>query len=92
MHRSPNELDITPFQMAPRLSEITKVNRYTAQSPLLPEEPSGFFINYSETLLSSTKDFFDVSLAYEESTFESFDVTLAREEDRLGVLPDPDRR
>ena len=31
-------------------------------------------------------------LAYEESALEFFDVTLAREDDRLGVLPDPDRR
>ena len=56
LHRSPNtpnELAIAPFQMVPRVSDITKVNRYTAQSPLLPEEPSGFFANYSETLPSS---------------------------------------
>ena len=77
--------------MAPRVSDITKVNRYTAQSPLLPEEPSGFFTNYSEMLLSSAQDFFDVPLAYEESTSEFFDVTLAREDNRPGVLPDPDR-
>ena len=73
------------------MSDITKVNGYTAQSPLLPEEPSGFFIQYSETLPSSAQDFFDVPLAYKESTFEYFGVTLAREDNRLGVLPDPDR-
>ena len=67
MHRSPNELDIAPFQTAPRVSDITKVNRYTAQSPLLPEEPSGFFTFYSETLPSSAQDFFDVTLVREES-------------------------
>ena len=34
-------------------TEVFKPNRYTAyQSPLLPEEPSGFFTQYSETLLS----------------------------------------
>ena len=90
-------MDITPFQndlvkTAPRVSDNTKVNRYTAQSPLLPEEPFGFFTNHSEMLLSSAQDFFDVTLAYEESASEFFDVTLAREDDRLGVLPDPDRR
>ena len=45
----------------------------------------------SETLPSSAQDFSDVPLAYKESAFEYFGVTLAREEDRLGVLPDPDR-
>ena len=34
---------------------------------------------------SLPKDFFDVTLAYEESAFELPDVTLAREDDRLGV-------
>ena len=33
-----------------------------------------------------------MTLAYKESTFEFIDVTLAWEDDRLGVLPDPDRR
>ena len=84
--RSPNELDIAPFQTAPRVSDITKVNRYTAQSPLLPEEPSGFFTNYSETLPSIAQDFFDVPLAYEESAFEYPDVTLALEESASGLL------
>ena len=48
-------------------TEVFKPNRYTAyQSPLLPEEPSGFFINYSETLPSSAQDFSEVTLAYED--------------------------
>ena len=82
-------MDIAPFQTAPR---VFKPNSYTAQSPLLPEEPSSFFTQYFETLPSSAQDFSDVTLAYEESAFEFIDVTLAREDDRLGVLPDPDRR
>ena len=84
-------MDITPF---PDGTEGFKANRYiTYQSPLLMEEPSGFFTQYSETLPSSAQDFSDVTLAYEESAFEFLDVTLAREDDRLGVLlPDPDRR
>ena len=71
---------------------MVKPNRYTTyQSPLLTEEPSGFFTQYSEMLPSFAQDFFDVPLAYEESASKFFDVTLAREDDRLGVLPDPDR-
>ena len=75
-------------------TEVFKPNRYTAyQSPLLPEEPSGFFNQYFETLPSSAQDFSDVTLAYEESSFEYFGVTLARENARLGeLLLDPDRR
>ena len=69
----------------------SKPSRYTAQSPLLTEEPSGFFTQYSE-LPSSAQDFFDVPLAYKEPASEFLDVTLAREEYCLGVLPDPDRR
>ena len=76
-------MDIAPFQTAPR---VFKPNRYTAQSPLLPEEPSGFFPYYSETLPSSAQDFFDVPLAYEESASEFLDVTLALEESALGLL------
>ena len=81
-------MDIALFQndlvkTAPRVS---KLNSYTAQSPLLPEEPSGFFTYYSETLPSSAQDFFDVPLAYEESASEYLDVPLAREDDNLGVL------
>ena len=68
------------------------LNEHTAQSPLLTEEPSSFFTQYSETLPSSAQDFFDVPLAYKESAFEYFGVILAREDNRLGVLPDPDRR
>ena len=83
------------------MSDSTKVNRYTAyQSPLLPEEPSGFFTQYSETLPSFAQDssevtlaregcppwdFTDVTLAFEESAFKLLDVTLAQEDDRLGV-------
>ena len=71
----------------------SKPNRYTAyQSPLLPEESSGFFNQYSETVPSSAQDFIDVTLAYKESALEFSDVPLAREDDHLGVLPDPDRR
>ena len=75
-------------------TEVFKPNRYTAyQSPLLPEEPSGFFTQFSKMLPRSTQDFSDLPLAYKESAFEFLDVTLAREDDRLGVLlPDPDRR
>ena len=40
-------------------------------------------------LPSSTQNFFDVTLAYEESASEFLDVTLAREDDHPGVLPDP---
>ena len=40
---------------------------------------------------SPPSDFFDVTLAYEESAFELPDVTSAQEDDRFGV-PDPDRR
>ena len=43
-------LDIAPF---PDGTEVFKANRYTAdQSPLLMEEPSGFFNQYSEPLPS----------------------------------------
>ena len=61
-------------------TEVFKPNRYTAQSPLLPEEPSGFFTQYSETLPSSAQDFFDVTLAYKKSASEFIDVALARED------------
>ena len=63
------------------MSDITKLNGYTAQSPLLTRT-----LGYSETLPSSAQDFFDVPLAYEESASEFFDVPLAREDDRFGVL------
>ena len=68
-------------------TKVVKPNRYTAdQSPLLMEEPSSFFTQYSETLPSSTQDFFDVPLAYEESALEFLDVTLALEESASGLL------
>ena len=48
-------------------TKVVKPNRYTAyQSPLLTEEPSGFFTQYSETLPSFAQDFIEVTLAYED--------------------------
>ena len=48
-------------------TEVFKANRYIAdQSPLLMEEPSGFFNQYSETLPSFTQDLSEVTLAYED--------------------------
>ena len=56
-------------------TEVFKPNRYIAyQSPLLLEEPSGFFNQYSETLLHSASEFIDVTLAQEDNQ-------------GLGVLP-----
>ena len=56
-------------------TEVFKPNRYTAyQSPLLPEEPSGFFNQYFEMLLHSASEFIDVTLAQEDNQ-------------GLGVLP-----
>ena len=90
LHRSAATLDTAPFQTAPRCSSQTGTP--LTRAPLLPEEPSGFFTQFSETLPSSAQDFSDVPLAYKESAFEYFGVTLAREDNRLGVLlPDPDR-
>ena len=68
------------------MSDITKVNGYTAQSPLLPNGRTSSPVPYSETLPSSAQDFTDVPLAYKESASEFFDVPLAREDDHLGVL------
>ena len=91
LHRLVNWLHWT--RPIPDGTKVVKPNRYTAyQSPLLMEEPSGFFTQYSETLPSSAQDFSDVPLAYEESAFKFPDDTLAQEDYRLGVLPDPDRR
>ena len=63
------------------MSDSTKVNGYTAQSPLLTRT-----LGYSETLRSSAQDFTDVPLAFEESASEYLDVPLAQEDDHLGVL------
>ena len=62
LHRlADHKEDYAPFQ----INWVgVQASRYTAQSPLLTEEPSGFFTQYSE-LLSSAQDFFDVPLAYE---------------------------
>ena len=63
------------------MSDNTKVNGYTTQSPPVDEN-----LGYSKTLPSSAQDFIDAPLAYEESAFEFLEVTLAWEDDRLGVI------
>ena len=63
LHRSADKEDNAPFQNdLTKEWKVSKASRYTAQSPLLTEEPSGFFTQYSE-LPSSAQDFFDVPLA-----------------------------
>ena len=47
-------MDNAPFQNdLTKEWKVSQASRYTAQSPLLTEEPSGFFTQYSETLPSS---------------------------------------
>ena len=81
MHRLTTDftLDIAPFQndLGVQVKQLHSI-----------EPPAGenLFSGYSETLPSSAQDFFDVTLAYEESTFEFIDVTLALEESALGLL------
>ena len=58
--RSADKVDYTPFP--DRLLGSPRLNEHTAQCHLLMEDPSGFFIQYSE-LPSSAQDFFDVPLA-----------------------------
>ena len=48
LHRSADNKDYAPFP--DRLLGSPRLNKHTAQSPLLTEEPSGFFTQYSETI------------------------------------------
>ena len=76
--------DIAPFQnYLTKEWKVSKLNEHTAQSPLLTEEPSGFFTQYSETHPSSVQGFIDVPLAYKEFTLEYY---LTQTEDASLIL------
>ena len=70
-------MDIAPF---PDGTEVFKANRYIAdQSPLLMEEPSGFFTQYSESLpKTSLRE--QPQLGSADGPQEFFEVTLASED------------
>ena len=79
--------DIAPFpELLDQEWKVSELNEHTAQSPLLTEEPSGFFIQYSE--LPSSSGPFEGIVALHESTFES-QGDIARKNHCLGVLLQP---
>ena len=87
--------DNTPFQIDPLGVQAKQLHRV----PVPPVDENLFSGTNSETLLSSAQDFFEVTLAGEESAFhfidvplafeesasKLLDVTLAQEDDRLGA-------
>ena len=95
MHRlADNNEDNAPFQINPLGVQAKQLHHIKP-----PVDENLFSGPNSETLLSSAQDFFEVTLAGEESAFhfidvplafeesasKLLDVTLAQEDDRLGA-------
>ena len=89
-------MDIAPFQndlgvQVEQLHRIEPPAGWRTSSPGSPTAPRRFRAPPRTSLVSHwltrslPRDFFDVTLADEESALEFTDVTLAREDDRRGV-------
>ena len=81
MHRSPNELDIAPFQIDPLGVQGERLHR----TELAVDENLSSGTN-SETLPSSALDFIDVTLAREESALGLLLCDISIRGVHLGVL------